>query len=196
MRTPPPPARVSLGATPLARGRERACYPDPRNPARIIKVCHEPAGKQQRRELRYFRHLARRGVPWRHLPAFHGAVETDRGTGLVFDLVRDYDGRPSPHLEAFIAADGLQGIAGALAELKAHYARWNIITCDMSLGNFLVRRTAPETIELVMIDGVGNREFIPFSSAIAALGRVKMRRRWRRFDRKLERRFGLRPPAA
>jgi len=169
----------------LARGSERICYLHPEDPGKCIKVAIAPGSRQQQRELQFFRRLARRGGGWQHIPRFHGTVDTSLGTGLVVSRVRDYDGATSADLDSFIQRGETQGFPPALEQLKACFRERNIITCDMSLKNFLVRRLSPTTNELVMVDGLGNREFIPLASWLPAWGRMKMKRRWKRFDRKL-----------
>jgi len=174
----------------MGAGTERTCFLHPFDSGKCIKVARSRAGRQHRREWSYFEALSRRGVPWRHLPAYHGAVDTDQGTGLVFSLVRDFDGNISTSLKAFADAHGIGRIRPALEELEAFFSHWRIITCDMNLNNFLVQRPDPETLVLVMIDGLGNREFIPVSSLFAFAYRSKMKRRWRRMENKLNRLYG------
>jgi hypothetical protein len=170
----------------IARGSQRACYQHPDDPGKCIKVNFHPDGKQQQREYRYFIHLRRRGIPFRHIPAFYGTIETDLGTGLLFERISDHDGTTSASLDAYVKREGMKDIPAALQAMKTHFLEWNIITCDMSLNNFMVRRNAEDGIEIVMIDGVGNREAIPLSSVLTIFGRMKMQRRWTRFERKLE----------
>jgi hypothetical protein len=119
------------------------------------------------------------------MPQFFGVVETNLGLGLVFSYITDHDGQRSLDVARFVAKHGTQGVADAFRQLKAHFDRWSIITCDMSFDNFLVRRSSPESIEIVMIDGLGNRDFIPVASYIELFARAKMTRRWKRFAAKL-----------
>jgi hypothetical protein len=48
--------------------------------------------------------------------------------------------------------------------------------------NILLQRESPTAGRLVVIDNVGNSDFIPLSHYIALLGRRKIRRKWRRFE--------------
>jgi hypothetical protein len=186
------PGFISLmGAVMIARGTERACYVHPGDPTMCIKVSTTSRGRQQQRERRYFRALVRRNVRSRHIVEHHGEVETEHGLGLVFSLVRDYDGAVSSDVTTFVQAHGTRGIAEAFEALRGDLLAHCIIACDMSLENFLVRRTAPDAFEIVMVDGLGNREFIPISSLFECCARLKMRRRWKRFARKIA---GLIPP--
>lgn len=183
---------LDLSSAPaVAAGAERLLYRHPLDPSRCVKVPKHASGRQQGREERYFERLAARRIPWRHMPEFFGTVATNRGRGLVFEYVQDFDGNRSSDLRSHVRRHGPRGVAEALRDLEDHYARWAVITCDMSFDNFLVRRSSPDAIEILMIDGLGNREFIPVSSLFRSLARRKMARRWRAFHRKLEAELGI-----
>ncbi len=173
----------------ISRGSERTCYIYPGQPEKCIKVENPDSCKsrQQAREKVYFSRLARKRVPWEHIPAYYGTVDTNMGKGLVFSLIRDFDGSISRNLKETIEQRGLSDIGPDMERLKAFFYEWSIITCDMSLTNFLVQWIRPDMKKVVMIDGLGNREFVPLSNLCASMAAVKMRRRWRRFDRKLAR---------
>ncbi len=172
----------------IARGSERTCYIYPGQTHKCIKVRNSDSSysKQQQREEKYFSRLRKRKIPWEHTPAYYGPVDTSLGRGLVFSLVRDFDGRISKNLADTIKQGGVSDIGADLQKLKVFFYKWSILTCDMNLTNFLVQWMSPDKKRLVMIDGLGNREFIPISEICAFMSAVKMRRRWRRFDRKLE----------
>jgi len=171
----------------IASGKERTCYIHPLDPHKCIKVKKTTASKQHERERRYFQRLSRRNLPWIHVPAFYGTVETNFGPGNVFSMVRDFDGSISRDLRCMAGQIDHDRIIAAAEELKQYFIKWHIITCDMNPGNFLIQRLSPETFRMVMIDGVGNREFIPVSTYCFWMCRWKMRRRWRKFDGKLAR---------
>ncbi len=173
----------------IARGSERTCYIYPGQPHKCIKVENPDCckSKQQAREEACFSRLIQRKVPWEHTPVYYGVVNTNLGRGLVFSLIRDFDGQISRNLQETIEQRGISDIGPDMARLKTFFYKWSIITCDMNLTNFLVQWIRPGKKKVVMIDGLGNREFIPVSEVCAFMSAVKMRRRWRRFDRKLAR---------
>lgn len=177
----------------ISSGSERTCYEYPGDSMKCIKVKNPDCvvSRQQEREERYFRNLKNRKISWTHLPEFYGAVETNFGRGLVFSLVRDYDGRISKNLEQTITREKPGYIKNEIEDLKVYFRRWSIITCDMNLTNFLQQKLDAANRRLVMIDGLGNREFIRISETCSWMTRVKMRRRWRRFDNKLVNQYAL-----
>ena len=90
--------------TPLGTGRHRKCYAHPADTQRCIKIVYhrgDGGDKEIRRELKYYAHLSRRLKDWSGLPRYHGTVETDCGTGYVYDVITDFDGKPSITLSDF-----------------------------------------------------------------------------------------------
>ena len=83
----------------IGRGLHRECYQHPEYGNLCVKVVVAGNSDENRRESRYYRQLEARGISWDMLARFHGLVDTSRGEGAVFDLVRDFDGevsRPDP----------------------------------------------------------------------------------------------------
>ncbi|MDI0585375.1 YrbL family protein, partial [Escherichia coli] len=100
---------------PLGTGRHRKCYAHPEDAQRCIKIVYhrgDGGDKEIRRELKYYAHLGRRLKDWSGIPRYHGTVETDCGTGYVYDVIADFDGKPSITLTEF-------------AE-QCRYAKWHL----------------------------------------------------------------------
>lgn len=86
---------------------------------------------------------------------------TDRGEGLVMDLIVDLDGTPSP---TFLKAvrSGLftqEQITRIVDEAFDWIRRKNIIVADYGYDNLMVQQQADGTYRLVFIDGLGGRYF-------------------------------------
>ena len=84
--------------TPLGTGRHRKCYAHPDDAQRCIKIVYNSGhggDKETQRELKYYAHLSRYLKDWSGIPRYYGTVETDCGTGYVYDVITDYDGKPS-----------------------------------------------------------------------------------------------------
>src|SRR3546814_19909871 len=83
----------------IGTGNDRECWRHPLNRSLCVKVAKpEQERTQNEIDYHYGRHLARHSVAGRYLPRVHGWVETNRGRGLVVDLVQQPDGPPSPTL--------------------------------------------------------------------------------------------------
>jgi len=146
----------------VGSGNDRECWRHPINPALCVKVAKpEQERTQNDIDYHYGRLLARRGVPTPHLTRVHGWVMTNRGRGLVVDLVRQPDGTPAPPLLEALRS-GLIDLAQAY-ELVVEAFDWlaanRVILADFGPDNFLVRQLPDGRFRLVFVDGLGARHF-------------------------------------
>ena len=177
-------------ATLIGTGLHRECYLHPRDESLCVKIVVAGNSDENRREARYYSQLAARGICWDMLTRFHGLVPTSKGEGAVFDLVRDWDGVVSRTLAEYLARADWSTEFGAILQtalpgLRDYLLRNRVVTMTLKSKNILVQRESPLAGRLVVIDNVGNSDFIPLSHQIALLGRRKIRRKWRRFEAEL-----------
>ena len=176
--------RVEISAQPIGQGQERICYRHPGDASKLIKIQRGSSDKQTRRELRFYRDLARRGMhEFSHIPAFHGVVDTNLGRGFVVDLVADHDGEVSKSLWwHFQRGYPVSEFEAYLDELRRYLLEARIVfSVDMGRYNVLFQKLSPEQARLVVIDGLGNHSAINWLDAIGFFARRKIERRWRRF---------------
>ncbi|WP_162617904.1 YrbL family protein [Salinicola halophilus] len=190
-------------ATELAHGNDRAVYRHPDHPDRCIKVARFPerGSEQNAREKAYFERLARRGMTdWQRVPAYYGTLETDRGEGLVFALIRDADGELSQTIRQWRdrGDTGWFETAAFRAELERLYrylrAQW-IVPSDINDRNIVCQRRGDDSLRLWLIDGVSNPDFLPLANVWPWFARKKIDRRMARFFAKLTG-YGLLPAAS
>jgi hypothetical protein len=110
----------------------------------------------------------------------------------VFDAVRDYDDRISLTLGHYLASRQLTerhgpALRAALDQLKAYLLENRIITMTLKAKNILFQLMNAESGKLVIVDNIGNSDFIPLANYSGRLARWKIRRKWRRFERSLRR---------
>ena len=174
---------LQLTRKPIGMGKERMCFVHPEDPRLAIKISTGDVSKQSEREIRFYRKLEKRGgVDSKHVPGFHGICETNRGRGIVVDLIRDYDGQISRPLNWYLAQGyPIEEFEPFLEELKQSFLE-NLIVFnhDMQVGNILVQKTSASKFRMVAIDGLGDvvtidLDIFPF------MVRRKIRRRWQRF---------------
>lgn len=173
----------------IAKGRHRECYLHPDDARLCVKIIYNATNsgiQESRRELAYYRFLKKRNIDWGVLPAYHGKVETNLGTGVLFDFVRDFDGKPSRTLEHYLRHEFLDGLdnpvlSKALSVLKADLIKNRIITMTLKCKNILYRKESAETGRLVIVDNIGNSSLIPVASYSDFFGRRKIERTWIRF---------------
>jgi hypothetical protein len=176
----------------IGKGLHRECFVHPEDPLLCIKIVVAGSGNENRREQAYYAALAARGVAWDMLPRFHGLIHTSLGEGAVFDLVRDYDNRISLTLGQYLASEQLTLQHGAalrqgLRNLKNYLLEHRIITMTLKPKNILFQREAEGGGKLVIVDNIGNSDFLPLANFSARLARWKIERKWRRFERSIRR---------
>ncbi len=176
----------------LGEGNERICYQHPTQPELVIKVTKsQPQNRSQNRiEALYLAELARRGVPFDHIPRLYGWIDTSQGPGLMFERIANSDGTPLITLQAGLE-QGLLTPSEAkrlLDELYAYLHRHAIIFADVGINNLVCQRR-PQGWHLVIIDGLGARRLgwkFNLYRKLPVLSRAKLRRQWAILLRKLK----------
>lgn len=176
----------------IGSGRHRQCYNHPQDDNKCIKVLYNPDDggiKEVKRETSYYRRKASQIRACHAIPDYYGKVKTEMGDGHIFELVRDYDGQVSKSLGYYIQRreftdDELQQ---KLKELRRSLINSGISTMTLKEYNILYRKTAPDEGHLVVIDNIGEAEFLPISSLFRFLHRKKIDRIFQRFSQRLER---------
>lgn len=174
----------------VGSGRHRDCYRHPQDDNKCIKILYNPADggmKEVKREMAYYRKRSRQIRQCRSVPDFYGKVETDRGEGYVFDLIRDYDGQISKTLEFYLKhhAFSLGVLENKLYDLRNDLIAHNISTMNLKHYNILYRKTDLNEGYLVIIDNIGESEFFPVASLFNFLHRRKINRIFSRFFARL-----------
>lgn len=196
------------GAAAIARGGHRTVYPHPDDPGLCVKVLHEPWREINRRlndplrHLRLRRHfdenrgelheltrLRRRlgAQLTTHFPAPHGLVDTDLGEGLVVDRVVDFDGRTSLTLKNHLWLHGLEpDCQAALDDFWRFLVAHRVMVRDPQPHNLVVqRRGGGAGLRIVMIDGFGSSDLLPFRAWFAGPAARKLASRRRRTERRI-----------
>ena len=168
----------------LGEGNERICYQHPSQPGLVIKVTKsQPQSRSQNQiEALYLDELARRGVPFDHIPRLHGWVNTPQGNGLMFERIANSDGTPLITLHAALERGLLSPteVKRLLDELYEYLHRHAIIFADVGINNLVCQRR-PQGWHLVIIDGLGARRLgwkFNLYRKLPALSRAKLRRQW------------------
>ncbi len=179
----------------VGKGLHREVFVHPDDPSKCIKIDVAGHGAEAAREAAYYRVLRKRGVPFTMLAGYHGYVDTDRGEGTVFDLIRDADGQVSRTLEYYLEdADELErnldGLLEALPRLHAYLLEWKVLTMNIKPKNLVYAKGCDGEGRLVVVDNIGNSDFLPLCTHIGALASRKIQRKWSRFMASLSRDYG------
>jgi hypothetical protein len=171
----------------LGRGLRRECYFHPEDENKCIKVVVAGDHKETVREQSYYRLLEKRKIAWRMLARFYGNVETNLGEGAVFELIRDYTGEVSKTLVHYFSANNgtdrnYQYLYQALLVLKEYLLKWKIVTISLKPQNIVYKKTNESEGFLVVIDNIGNSDFIPICNYVGWMATRKIHRKWQRFE--------------
>ena len=198
----------------IGRGWKRDCYLHPKDAGRCIKVANNnatDARKLRERMTSWFRAEsaadAHNRREWQaygafgavlapFVPRYHGFIATSRGPGLVVDLVRDQDGRPSMQLRDWLDQGSAERGAALLDRFRVLFdllAAHDLWLMDLNFKNFLVQVAADGTERPWLIDLkrlADNKEIFQVSGWSATLKRRKLARRIDRFHAKFKARLG------
>ncbi len=169
----------------IGQGSERVCYHSPQNPSYVIKLSPKNRVRQTKRELTYFEFLKNHKVPFTHLPEFGGVVSVKGYIGFEQQAVVNLDGSLSQTLAEYFQTHSVESVPlkALLEDLYAYMYKYNILPCDLNKNNILIQfeKNGPK---LVLVDGIGNTDFIPLGQYWKWWGRRKIARKWPRFMKK------------
>ncbi len=175
---------LQITKKPIGMGKERICFVHPEDPRLAIKIARNKVSEQSKREIKFYLKLQKHDdVEDRHIPKFHGLCETNKGQGIVVDLIRNYDGEISRPLNWYLAHGfPIEEFEPHLDELKQSFLKNLIIfNHDMTIGNLLVQRTSSSKFCMVAIDGLGDVVAFDWLDRFPFLVKRKINRRWARF---------------
>ncbi len=170
----------------IGQGKDRVCYMHPDDSdkcVKIIKVNH--SHKQSIREHSYYRFMKRKNKDMRFLSRYYGKLNTNLGSGLVFELCKDSDIKISKSIDYYfennLYIESLS-IIDNLKRLRENLIDNSIIFTDLSPYNILYKT---DTKTIMVIDGIGNYDFIKISNYFEILAKNKINRRFDRFEKHL-----------
>ncbi|WP_299112940.1 YrbL family protein [uncultured Winogradskyella sp.] len=155
----------------IGEGEIRFCYEHPHNKQLCIKIPRpETTREYTNKELLYFKKLSKRNKSKYSYPFysdFHHEEATNLGLGQIFDLVRDETtGEISKTLEYYLTENNIiedKRLKQALDVLKQQMAKHKVFTRDLRARNICCKLNKDDSIELIIIDGIGHRDFFPFA---------------------------------
>ena len=192
---------------PFGVGGRRLCYVDPRDPGRCIKVLRKDDRRtvrsqsglipnrfrreynnnthEQKELSKVFKRVGDEASEC--LPRCHGTIDTDLGTGLVLDLIRDHDGKISRSLRELVSTGHQPSeFREAFDVFSQHMIRHAILSRAILDHNLATQHRADGSWQLYLIDGLGDPAWIPFARFSRRLAQKKIKRRLEKFWPKLE----------
>ncbi len=191
---------LQLNQPPFAQGGHRAIYFHPENSQQCIKVllpASTPENKKAKapwwkkvrniesfddnvEEHQVLKHIENWApdIIGQHIPRCYGFVDTTKGSGLITDVYRDFDGNISPNLLNFLQQHGAQyGVLEAIQQFQEAVYKHQILSRALLLHNIVVQRLDKDNCRLFLIDGIGNPEFIPISNVFVVTRKLKIKRK-------------------
>lgn len=171
----------------IGKGSERFCFRNPNNPACVIKLSPQDKSKQTLREIKYYRFLQRKNIPFLYLPEFKGEVSVPGYIGFEQEAIFDDNGEISKPMSHYSGRDFdielKKNIWLLFANLFYYMHYYNILPCDLTLNNIVInlKKGLPR---LVLIDGIGSANFLTISQYCAPLGHLQIKRKWTRFAKR------------
>lgn len=200
---------VLSNSIPIAQGKTRYIYEYPGDKSRLIKVhrkLEQPdgAGRFKRwymnaedrfiyltgfvREISIFLQ-SRYGKPdpmVDFVAPILGFQDTDVGIGMIVSAVRDKEGSLAPTLRDLLKSNAMTpSRVAALRLLLKSISASDIVLGDLNFENIVLDETSDEGERFVLIDGLGERTFVP----IQALSRYVRKKRKAGFIEKVENRL-------
>ncbi|ASQ89855.1 hypothetical protein CHL67_02000 [Prosthecochloris sp. GSB1] len=182
------------GACLIGKGSSRLCYVHPADERKCIKVVYTRKDSIIPEELKYYRFHEKRRISWEMMARNYGTVETSEGEGIVFSLPRDHDGEISRtlahYLESGERTPPVDDLCRALRDFLDYLRRERIIVREIKAENLVLQRTDSESVRIILVDGVGNNEFLPIANYSNLFARRTLSRKWRKFLESLRTEYG------
>lgn len=170
----------------ITQGMYQKCYIHPSHPNLCIKI-PKPVIEVDRvlKELKYYKYLNNKKALVSNQLFFSkylNSVTTNLGEGHIFELVRDQTtGNISKTLEYYLMKEPellkKLEVAQHYKELIKTLVTHKIVMSDIWARNICCQFITPAQIQLVIIDGLGHRDFIPFSNWFSYFTKKKMHRK-------------------
>lgn len=177
----------------LGKGTNKICYYHPEDKNKLIKFSLGSADETDMEYELKFRKLCKgKCAKSSLLTKYYGTVETNKGTGHVFELVRDYDGKISETFEAlFLREKNSPKVFEILATLRQKLLEEAMITYTIFPDNFLVQKISEQEYRLRIIDGIGMHVLFPLPYYSKRLARHRQKRIFAKFIKLLRDKWGL-----
>lgn len=169
------------------QGSHKKCFLHPHNKNLCIKIAYNEGGQKDLiREINYIDVLKRRRKDYSILPKYFGKVNTNLGTGYVFEIIRDYNNGRTQTLEDFITdlnlfSQNYSLIVRLLKELKEKLYKNEIITMVLFPENILFQKTDENTYRVRIVNDMGSAVLIPLEYHFKYFAHTKILRRWKMF---------------
>lgn len=177
----------------LGKGTNKICYYHPEDKNKCIKFSLDGSNETDMEyELKFRRMCKRRVAHSSLLTKYFGTVETNKGTGYVFECVRDFDGKLSETFESLMLREkNSPKVLEVLSTLRKKLLEESMITYTIFPDNFLVQWISEKEYRIRIIDGIGMHVLFPLPYYSKRLSRYRQKRIFNKFILLLRNKYGL-----
>ena len=172
----------------LGKGGERSSYIHPDDDKKIIKVIHLQGKHNNQNELEYayMKYLEKKCADFSHIIKCYGWIDTNKGRGLIFERVENFDKTPMRTLSYYSKFNLLDEQTGLklIQDLKEYLFNNSILFIDASLSNVFCQKIAENQYKLIIFDGLGARRTgikFWFYLKSSLFTKYKMKKQWKIF---------------
>lgn len=171
----------------ISEGLARICYQHPENPNLCIKIGKPQVDiKHLYKEINYFKKIRNKDTSkfdYQFFANYYGEVQTNLGVGFVYDLIRDEANNNVSltlrhYLEMKNSPISDKTILKELARLKNQMIVHKIFVGDLRARNICCKILKNNAVELVVVDGMGHRDFFPIADYSKYFAIKKVERRF------------------
>jgi len=171
----------------ISEGLARKCYTHPNNPDLCIKI-GKPEVEESHlyKEINYFKKIDNKKVSnfdYLFYSKYYGEITTNLGKGFVYHLIKDETTNQISltlrhYLEMKNSPFTDQTLKEALLRLKAQMIQHKIFVGDLRARNICCKILKNNSLELIVVDGMGHRDFFPLADWFYYFAKRKVERRF------------------
>lgn len=173
----------------FSKGYCRSCYFHPSDDNLCVKIADFSTPKRNKgilkaiqRENDYYKSLQKKLTNWEHLSQYYGDVETNLGQGSLYQMIRDDNGNVAKNLDTYFNENSFMNeyeetLIKEFRNLYIYLQQNQIMTTAIFPRNIVAKRNG-DAIKLIIIDDIGNTEFLKISELSKFFATKKLNRKW------------------
>lgn len=171
----------------IAEGLARKCFYHPDDDNLCVKIGKPNVEVEHLyKEINYFKKIKNIDTSkfdYQFYAAYNGEVQTNLGTGFVYELIKDEISQKISltlrhYLEMQDAPFKDEVFVDGLDRLKHQMIKHKIFVGDLRARNICCKILKDNSLELIVIDGIGHRDFFPFADWFHFFAKRKVERRF------------------
>lgn len=178
----------------IGRGTHKITYHHPTCSHLCVKILFQQNDIDMQRELKY---RATRKQSSQLLPKYWGTINTNLGTGYIFEKILDFDNSLSLTLDEYIK-NGFatmnetklkNHIKEILLSFQKSWFKEKIVVSNIELVNFMVQRKSPTETYIKIVDNIGTPVLVPIAYYFDYFVTKRAEKYWKRFLNLLQETF-------